>query len=161
MKSKTKLREKLDALNERIVGTDGNENLRGHKGDDSIVGAKGDDRIKGGAGDDYLSGNQGNDVLKGGRGADIFVFDGDFDRDVVKDFSACDGDRFEFVLYDPAQADWTGQTLLDLCVARGKDVVLEMPGTDDAVVLQKVDLSDLSADHFDVFFYQNSFDFAA
>lgn len=59
-----------NALNNKIVGTDGANELSGMAGDDLIYGQGGDDRIYGGQGNDVLNGNDGNDTLSGDDGAD-------------------------------------------------------------------------------------------
>mgnify|MGYP001345035174 CR=1 FL=1 len=92
-----------------FVGTQADELIFGACGDDELYGARGNDIIFGGAGADYLSGNWGSDVLTGGTGADIFAFDGDFDDDIVTDFSAADGDTLVFSFYTPDQIAMTGR----------------------------------------------------
>lgn len=58
---------------------------------------RGDDTVLGNIGRDILAGGAGKDILTGGRGADIFVFNSALDAktnvDVVKDFSAAEGDQ--------------------------------------------------------------------
>ncbi|MDX9995043.1 MAG: retention module-containing protein [Rhodocyclaceae bacterium] len=101
----------IDGLggNDRIVGGDGDDVLTGGAGTDYIEGGAGNDTLYGGADSDYLSGGEGNDILvggagndilEGGAGADTFVWTladvgngtGTAPHDVVKDFSAAEGD---------------------------------------------------------------------
>jgi VCBS repeat-containing protein len=61
-----------------------------------LAGSAGDDYIDGGTGNDLLIGGAGDDILIGGTGADTFVWKaGDTGNDVVKDFSASQGDRID------------------------------------------------------------------
>ncbi len=133
-----------------IIGSDKDEKIFGKKGMDVLIGGGGDDRLKGGRGDDYLSGNQGDDILKGGRGADTFVFDGDFDNDIVRDFYASDGDVMQFVLYKPETRDWTAETLYEMCTQSGKNVVLALPDGDEMVTLRNQTLDDFAATDLEV-----------
>jgi serralysin len=105
-----------------IEGDDGNDNLRGGSGRDTIqgnqdddliygeanndklYGGAGDDTVYGGSGNDFVSGRTGDDILYGLSGADKFEMVDGGGRDMVKDFSAADGDRI--VLDD---ALWTGR----------------------------------------------------
>lgn len=143
-------------IDDVIVGTDADENLQGYSGDDVLIGARGNDKLFGGFGEDYLSGNQGADTLFGGKGADIFVFDGDFDNDLVSDFSIRDGDRIEFVFYDSSQAGWTSDTMLEMCEQVGRHAQIELVGTDEAVVLKNTDVESLTAEMITVIFYDEA-----
>ncbi|MGV8835104.1 flagellinolysin [Cellvibrio sp.] len=68
-----------------FVGGNGNDRIYGLGGDDKLNGLKGHDVLDGGAGVDELTGGEGADVLKGGQGKDVYVFDGNFGRDIVID----------------------------------------------------------------------------
>lgn len=73
----------------------GNDAAHGGAGADTIHGNDGDDLLHGGTGDDTLYGDDGLDTLFGGDGADTFVLEATSafnDVDVIKDFSAADGD---------------------------------------------------------------------
>ena len=59
-----------DAVNKKIVGSEGNDTLNGDIGDDTIEGGNGDDYLNSGAGNDKLYGNDGNDSFDGGAGND-------------------------------------------------------------------------------------------
>lgn len=129
-----------------FVGSGSAEMIEGDLGNDELYGGPGDDAIEGRGGDDYLSGNQGNDILIGGRGADTFSFDGDFDREVVTDFDPEDGDRLEFLLYEPDRVEWKPETMIDFFVQDGRDALLALPGSDERVVLRDFDIADLAPD---------------
>ncbi len=80
-----------------FIWTDGTSvEVYGGRGDDTIFcygsvsnisGGDGDDLILGGLGRETISGGRGDDTLQGGGGSDIFVFEDDFGRDLVTDFS--------------------------------------------------------------------------
>lgn len=57
--------------NDWISGGDGNDDLRGDAGDDTIFGDAGNDKITGGDGNDTLSGGSGDDTIDGGAGSDV------------------------------------------------------------------------------------------
>lgn len=68
-----------NALDNRMVGTDGSDTLygaggadsmQGQGGNDALFGEAGADRLAGEAGDDYLDGGADNDVVMGGEGND-------------------------------------------------------------------------------------------
>lgn len=99
-----------NALNNKILGNDGDNTLSGLGGIDEIAGGGGNDTIYGGdsddvlwgeAGADILSGGAGNDELYGGpgadtmtgdAGADYFYIDSSDATDVITDFNAGEGD---------------------------------------------------------------------
>jgi Ca2+-binding RTX toxin-like protein len=147
---KARTTPKGNTSDDTLIGTDGNDRLKGHKGDDVLIGARGEDRLSGGKGDDYLSGNQGRDQLTGGKGADVFVFDGDFDQDTVRDFRPGQGDTMQFVLYGAEQRSWTAETLLGFFEQRGANAVLSLPASDETVTLRKVAVASLGIDDFDL-----------
>ena len=136
-------------MDDDLLGSVRNDTLVGRKGDDVVIGARGEDRLSGGKGDDYLSGNQGRDILTGGKGADVFVFDGDFDQDTVRDFRPDCGDLMQFILYGE-QHSWTADTLLGFFEQRGADAVLALPGGDESVTLRKVAVATLNAENFEL-----------
>jgi len=81
------------ATGEVLRGLGGADKLDGLGGDDRLYGGDHNDQLLGGAGNDLLGGGAGNDMLSGGSGADIFVFEGHFGQDTVRDFAA--GDRID------------------------------------------------------------------
>lgn len=133
-----------------IVGAGANELLQGHKGNDVLIGEHGNDKINGGHEADYISGNWGADVLRGGHGADTFVFDGDYDQEVVKDFDGSEGDMLEFVLYGTGYASYDSAAIWNLAVQNGNDVTITLPGTDQVVVLHNTDLAELAVEMIEV-----------
>lgn len=66
----------LGALNDTLVGHDGNDRLDGMDGDDDLSGLRGNDTLDGGTGHDTLSGGSNRDRLTGGRGRDLLDGDG-------------------------------------------------------------------------------------
>lgn len=140
------------------VGTADDDHMHGHAGDDALIAGRGDDTLRGGSGNDYLSGNQGSDLMWGGKGADTFVFDGDFDADLIADFDARDGDRLEFWFYAPERASWDAGTILDFAEeignrTGGTDLRITIPGGDESIEMKNVSLADLSIDDISVHFY--------
>ncbi|MBM2292696.1 hypothetical protein JQX09_15295 [Sulfitobacter pseudonitzschiae] len=81
----------LGALNDTLMGHDGDDTLDGLDGDDDLSGLRGNDTLDGGAGHDTLSGGSNRDRLNGGRGRDLL--DGGRSRDVL------DGGRGDDTLY--------------------------------------------------------------
>ena len=75
--------------NDTLIGGEGNDHLYGIMGNDKLDGEDGHDFLYGGKGDDVLTGGKGVDRLEGGDGKDTYIFDDDFDRDIVVD---SDGD---------------------------------------------------------------------
>jgi Ca2+-binding RTX toxin-like protein len=57
--------------NDQIYGGQGNDTLNGNGGDDEIVGNEGNDTISGGSGNDKLNGNNDDDILFGEDGDDL------------------------------------------------------------------------------------------
>ena len=111
-----------DGGNDRLIGGDGSDNLTGDQ--DIAAATDGADQLNGGAGNDYLYGNAGNDILiggagddqmTGGAGADRFAFSGAGQgADLVRDFSAAEGDRFDLdgKSFTAVASDGAGGTLL-------------------------------------------------
>lgn len=133
-----------------FVGNETDEAIAGGCKADELYGGRGDDVIVGGNGNDYLSGNWGADIMFGGAGADTFCFDGDYDGETVADFSVADGDRLRFILYTPEQMAWNAEQLLQMFEQNGDDASMTLPGTDETVRLNNVDVADLSVDMISV-----------
>jgi len=102
-----------EALNDSLLGSEGNDVLLGLGGNDTLSGLGGNDRLEGGDGNDILIGGKGNDILIGGAGNDTFVWTAD-DRggnyhDIVKDFGngqdKLDLSQLLQGVSDPASAD--------------------------------------------------------
>ncbi|QFU15935.1 calcium-binding protein [Microvirga thermotolerans] len=95
------------SLNNWVVGNATNNVLTGGGGNDRLIGNEGNDLLTGGTGRDVLEGGPGFDTLWGGAGADTFLWRGTAEMgaiasaaDVVKDFSAGQGDRIAVNLVD-------------------------------------------------------------
>ena len=87
-----------NAANNTVTGNIGANLLRGSNGDDVIFGDAGNDTIHGDADNDTLWGGDGIDTLWGETGADIFGFTAATAYsgvDIIKDFSAAEGDKID------------------------------------------------------------------
>jgi Ca2+-binding RTX toxin-like protein len=62
-----------------------NDRLYGGAGNDKLEGSAGNDVLNGGAGNDELIGGEGADLLLGGAGNDVYIFEGNFGRDLIQD----------------------------------------------------------------------------
>ena len=67
-------------------------NIMGNDNNNIIKGTAKIDSLNGGIGDDTLTGGKGNDTLIGGSGADVFYYTVGDGNDIIKDYSATDGD---------------------------------------------------------------------
>lgn len=80
-----------------LIGGAGRDTIDGGAGVDLIDAGTGNDTVRGGAGDDIMRlgavGGDGNDRYWGGAGADLYLIGGDFDADIIMDFSLSGGDR--------------------------------------------------------------------
>jgi VCBS repeat-containing protein len=123
-------------------GTDGANSLTGGKGQDVLDGGNGNDVLNGGNGTDALLGGRGDDTLTGGAGADTFVFNADFGKDVITDFTR-GLDRLQFdrdVFADYAD-------MLDSAVQSGADVLIDAGGG-NMITLKNVQMAALQAGDF-------------
>ena len=145
-----------------LQGRDGNDNLYGGPGggDDRLYGGKGDDKLYGGIGADILEGGPGNDELNGGADADrLYGSTGD---DRLKGGPGPDIFVFEPGQYINTIVDFTlNEDKIDLSafeLESLEDLVLNTPDfgviLDDfllggvRVILEGLDTSDISNDHF-------------
>ncbi|WP_429931468.1 beta strand repeat-containing protein [Agrobacterium vitis] len=71
-----------------LKGGEDADTLFGLDGNDSLHGDGGDDVLYADAGDDTLAGGEGDDALYGGEGSDVFVFNSNYDNDVIFDFDS-------------------------------------------------------------------------
>src|SRR6185503_15010391 len=62
------------------------DQLLGGEGNDRLFGNGGDDTLRGEAGADVLEGGEGSDLLEGGLGFDRYVYEVEFDTDIIFDF---------------------------------------------------------------------------
>jgi|GEM_PF-5864960 len=131
--------------NDFLSGGGGDDQLKGGDGDDTLFGGEGSDELEGGDGDDVLAGGLGEDFLKGGKGADNFVFDNVDAVDTVEDFN---------LLEDHLKIEIDGvRSLDDLTIVTDKNgdtqILVVKSGVEHlTIVLEDVDSSDLTADHF-------------
>lgn len=93
--------------NDTLVLGGGADDGHGGAGRDVLWGEAGNDLLYGDEGNDVLFGGGDADRLFGGLGADVFVFRSPSEttrtalgRDIVQDFSAADGDRFDLRTID-------------------------------------------------------------
>lgn len=127
---------RLGAGNDRFVQT--------AVGDVVVYGGQGDDEITGGTGNDILNGGGDNDILTGGAGNDTFAFGSHTDLDVVTDFSTVD-DRLDFgtIFDDVSDVLGAGGAATQV----GTSTLIDLGG-ENAVLLQNVNVSDLTSDNF-------------
>ncbi len=76
-----------------LYGGTGNDQLHGGDGNDFLYGGEDDDVLYGDAGNDFLDVGAGNNDAWGGAGADVFYFNTGTSTNIVKDFSAAQGDK--------------------------------------------------------------------
>jgi len=111
-----------DGGHDRLFGGDGADTLTGDQdiaamtdGNDQLDGGAGNDTLYGNGGNDILIGGAGNDELYGGTGADRFAFSGAGQgADLIRDFSAAEGDRFDLdgKAFTAVASDGAGGSLL-------------------------------------------------
>ncbi len=121
-------------------GGKGADTLISGNGDDVLKGGRGHDILDGGRGDDTLKGGAGSDIMAGGRGADVFVF-GAKSRglDTISDFT--DG---EDLIKIRGKVEFN-----DLSIHQaGDDAVIGWGRDDSRIILENIDVSDLSVDDF-------------
>jgi Ca2+-binding RTX toxin-like protein len=129
------------AGSDSLYGGNGRDTLKGGNGSDLLKGGNGRDTIEGGDGSDRIAGGAHSDILTGGRGSDRFYFDGTHKegRDVITDFSI----QSEIL-------EIKGINYADLAFGEslsGSAKIILPPGS--LIILEGVDLADLSADIFD------------
>jgi VCBS repeat-containing protein len=121
-----------------VRGTEGANSLTGGTGSDVLDGGNGNDTLSGGNGADVLLGGRGEDILTGGAGADTFVFNANFGRDVITDFTAgLDAIQFDKNVF----ADFA--SMLASAQQSGNDVIIQA-GAGNTITLQNFLLSNLS-----------------
>lgn len=109
-----------NALNNILVGSDGNDVLFGGSGDDRLAGRSGKDVLYGGDGNDQFWGEVGKDRYHGGPGDDIFIFvkpdftsPSRYDADMIEDFQLGDKIHLAFLKlggYAPSDVIWSMTT---------------------------------------------------
>jgi Ca2+-binding RTX toxin-like protein len=123
--------------------------LTGNELDNSLSGNKGANILKGMAGSDFLNGAQGNDILAGGADADTFYFaiGGDVDHITDFDVNGADMDLVELAFLPGIK---TFTDLQEVMVVKNGNTVMDFGGG-DKLILDGVDMADLTADHFKIF----------
>ena len=143
------------ALNRFVLASKNDDEVVTKDGNDEIYGDDGDDYLSGGHGQDYISGGRGRDEMIGGYGADVFAFDGDFGTDRVRDFDA-GFDKLQFLVYLPEQRDWTAETILSFAWETDWGVIIDLPDSDERVILHKVSLDELKESDITVKFIETT-----
>ncbi len=128
-----------------INGGDGDDDLRGDHDNDFLIGGAGDDELNGGKGEDLLDGGAGDDELTGGKDADTFRFATGNELDTITDFDV-DEDQLDFSLLGQLLADKDAFDALATQV--GKDIRLEFDAIDDVLVIEDVELGELTDSNF-------------
>ncbi|MBG9389137.1 FG-GAP-like repeat-containing protein [Caenimonas aquaedulcis] len=123
------------------------ENLTGSAWADALTGNAGANQLVGGAGADTLAGLGGNDGLTGGAGADVFVFDSAGGSDVIRDFSAAQGDKIRLASHINGSGIVDGATALAHLSDVGGNAVLDL-GSGCKITLTGISSGSLSAADF-------------
>ena len=136
----------------RLHGAGGDDIVLGRSGDDVLAGGNGNDTVQGGAGDDILNGNRGDDTLIGGTGddfligstgADTFVFSAGDGDDTIRDFRAND-----VLDLSETSADFANVEEVLASGTETADGLLIDLGEGDSLLLQGLQLTDLTSDNF-------------
>jgi len=111
-----------------LTGTEGNDVIAGTNITDRLKGLAGQDTLQGGDGNDVLDGGMGNDLLNGGRGDDTYLLGRGSGQDRLIDVGGTQ-DAIQYAAdVTPADVQVT---------KNGKDVVLTIGDTGDAVILSQ------------------------
>ena len=109
---------------------------------DRLVGNAASNGLSGGGGNDVIDGRGGNDTLFGSTGVDTFLFQAGHGNDRVLDFT--DGaDRLDYSGHAGVSA------FADLTVFQSGTSTIVQDGAGGQVVLQNVDVVDVTAADFD------------
>jgi|GEM_PF-1733159 len=134
------------AGNDSIFGRNGHDIINAGDDNDTVRGGTGNDSIDGGDGDDLIEGGIGNNNLTGGSGLDRFLFVQEANAsDLITDFSLTDD------VIDVTDASFASfDTIDDLNILSdgGGNALVDL-GAGHTVVLQGVDYTTLTHDHFD------------
>jgi Ca2+-binding RTX toxin-like protein len=107
-----------------------------------MVGANGNDVLSGGAGDDTFEGLLGNDLLTGGIGADRFIFTkAGFGNDVISDFEGGSSVVDVLDFNKSMVSDWA--TLLSKTTQSGMDTLISITAN-DTVTLKNFNMANLN-----------------
>lgn len=123
-----------------FTGSSGKDVFTGFNKADILHGGAGKDKLDGGKGNDTIYGDEGNDTLTGGKGSDTFVFEAGDGKDKITDF----GNGADVIDFNGQFADF--DAVIDAATEGKKGVTIAYEG--GSVLLQGLELSDLTADHF-------------
>ena len=112
---------------------------------DTTSGTAFNDDLTGHSGTDRMDGGAGNDSLTGAGGNDVFVFAGNFGRDVITDFGA--GSESHDVVEFSRTAFDDFADVMALAAQQGADVVIDAGGG-NALTLKNTSLSSLDRSDF-------------
>ncbi len=141
-------------FDDTLVADNVGRGLLGERGSDIITGGTGNDTLYGdynggplaGDGDDTIDGGSGDDSMIGGTGEDVFVFAQHIgDTDIITDFTLSD-DTIDLTHSSFASFDSIAD--LNLSDNGSGDALVDL-GAGHVVVLQGVDHTTLTHDHFD------------
>ena len=140
------------AGNDQLFGDAGNDWMSGGDGNDRLTGGPGSDFMRGDAGNDLMLGQRGNDDMTGGTGIDTFVFEAFMGRDIVRDFSAAEGDvlRIKALLVGGSLAISDAAVVATYAVDLGNHTRLDFGGGNSVLLLGVADPTALIG-HIDVF----------
>jgi Ca2+-binding RTX toxin-like protein len=128
------------------VGTDsvtGVNRVRGSDFDDSLFGNDVVNILEGQAGNDRIEGRGGNDTLTGDAGDDTFVFNANFGKDVITDFTAASGDVIAF-----GNAIFANFAAVQAAMTQAGTDVLITSGV-DTVTIKNMTIASLTLSEFD------------
>jgi Ca2+-binding RTX toxin-like protein len=129
---------------ENVYGSLFDDTIIGDNANNRLVGNDGNDTLSGAGGIDYLLGGTGNDRMSGGSGADVFLFEGQFDNDVITDFWAGTGRTDRIWLVNQGVSNWSDlQTTMS---QHGSDLVISLDH--GSITLENISMADLVADDF-------------
>ena len=147
---------------ENATGSDASDTLLGDGGANKLIGLGGRDTLNGQAGNDVIEGNGQGDTLIGGGGADRFAYQsggdstasGQFDRDVISDFSHADGDKIDFSFMS-ASSDATFRFVGTKAGTQAGDISFAFSGNDTIVTVEAggsnaIDMSIQLSGHVDL-----------
>ncbi|MEL7098615.1 MAG: calcium-binding protein [Pseudomonadota bacterium] len=124
------------AENDTMNGGDGLDRMLGGDGLDLLSGGAGNDNIVGGAGRDTINGGTDDDRLAGNQGADIFVFNGAFGNDTIRDFNINRDEEKIDLSAVAAITDFTD--LMDNHVDDSSGLVVISDGLGNSITLERI-----------------------
>ena len=119
--------------------TGGVNTVAGSNFNDTISGSGANEFLNGGGGNDTINGGGGNDTLTGGAGSDNFIFNPNFGKDLITDFTpGTDSISVDHTIFANVAA------LLAAAQTSGQDVVITAD-LNDTITLKNVSLAQLTA----------------